>query len=89
MNTQPLTCGTWLSAEPTGQRDETGETATTTLTTTKLADGGSSSEIDGTGVLPRSPASIDPLSLDPSGPKHIGHGARRLGQGARQCAAAF
>ena len=26
-NTQPLTCGTRLSAGPTGQRDETGEEA--------------------------------------------------------------
>ena len=50
--------------------------------TAKLADGSSSGETDSTGVLPRSPASIDPLSLDPSGPKHVGHGAR-------WCVAAF
>ena len=55
MNTQPLTCGTRLSAGPTGQRDEIGEAATTARHTAKLADGGSSNETDGTGVLPKLP----------------------------------
>ena len=55
MNTQPLTCGTRLSARPTGQRDETGEAATTARHTAKLADGGSSGETDGTDVLPKLP----------------------------------
>ena len=55
MNTQPLTCGTRLSAEPTGQRDKIGEAATMARHTAKLADGGSSGEIDGTGVLPKFP----------------------------------
>ena len=55
MNTQSLTCGTRLSAGPTGQRDETGEAATTAWHTAKLADGDSSGETDGTGVLPKLP----------------------------------
>ena len=55
MNTQPLSCGTRLSAGPTGQRDETGEEATTARHTAKLADSGSSGEIDDTGVLPKFP----------------------------------
>ena len=36
--------------------------------TAKFADGDSSREMDSTGVLPKVPASNDPLSLHPSGP---------------------
>ena len=55
MNTQPLTCGTRLSAGPTGQQDETGEAATMARHMAKLTDGGSFGETDGTGVLPKLP----------------------------------
>ena len=52
---QSLTCGTRLSAGPTGQRDETGEAHATARHTAKFADGDSSSEMDSTGVLPKVP----------------------------------
>ena len=52
---QSLTCGTRLSAGPTGQREETGEAATMARHTAKLADGGSSGEFNGIGVLPKFP----------------------------------
>ena len=51
MNTQPLTCGTRLSAGPTGQRDEIGEAHATAQHTAKFADGDSSGEMDSTGVI--------------------------------------
>ena len=49
--TQSLTRGTRLSAEPTGQRDEIVEAAFDGVAVVLLADGGSSGESDGTGVL--------------------------------------
>ena len=49
--TQSLTWGTRLSAGPTGQRDETEEAAFDGAVVVLLADGGSSGESDGTGVL--------------------------------------
>ena len=49
--TQSLTWGTRLSADPTRQRDENRGGTTTAWHTAKLADGGSSGESDGTGVL--------------------------------------
>ena len=52
-NTQSLTSGALGSDDPTGQREETGEAATMARHTAKLADGGSSGETDGTGVLPK------------------------------------
>ena len=51
MTAQPLTCGTRLSADPTGQRQRNRGGTTTARHTAKLADGGSSGESDGTGVL--------------------------------------
>ena len=51
MNTQPLTCGTWLSAEPTGQRDETGEAAFDGAAVVLLADGEDSGDTKATYVL--------------------------------------
>ena len=53
--TQSLTSGALGSDDPIGQREETGEAATTARHTAKLADGGSSGETDGTGVLPKLP----------------------------------
>ena len=48
---QPLPCGTRVSADPTGQRQRNRGGRTTAQHTAKLADGGSSGESDGTGVL--------------------------------------
>ena len=55
MNTQSLTCGTRLSAGPTGQRDETGEAHATARHMAMFTDGDSSGEMDSTGVLPKVP----------------------------------
>ena len=51
MNTQPLTCGTRVLADPTRQRDENRGGAFDGAAVVLLADGGSSGESDGTGVL--------------------------------------
>ena len=53
MNTQPLTCGTRLSAGPTGQRDEIGEAHATARHMAKFADGDSSDETTATSVFPK------------------------------------
>ena len=53
MNTQSLTCGTRLSAGPTGQRDETGEAHATARHTAKFTDGDSSGETTATSVFPK------------------------------------
>ena len=53
--TQSLTSGALGSDDPTGQREETGEAATTARHMAKLADAGSSGETDCTGVLPKLP----------------------------------
>ena len=47
---QPLTCGTRLSADPTGQRDETEDTAATARKTAQLADGDLTGDENGTNV---------------------------------------
>ena len=47
-----LTRGTRVSADPTGQRKETGDGACDGTAALKLADGGFSGDTEGTGVLP-------------------------------------
>ena len=48
---QPLSGGTRVSADPTGQRQRNRGGTTTARHTAKLTDGGCSGESDGTGVL--------------------------------------
>ena len=48
MNTQPLTCGTRVSADPTRQRDENRGGARDSATAVELADGDSSGDGSGT-----------------------------------------
>ena len=51
MNTQPLTCGTRVSADPTRQRDENRGGARDCAAVVELADGEDSGEAEGTGML--------------------------------------
>ena len=67
-NTQSLTSGALGSDDPTGQREETEEAATTARNMAKLTDGDFSGDEEGTSVTVTTPASIDLLTLSSSGP---------------------